>query len=61
MRSKNVKNPALAIPTWVERRQETEDFVAEEEAVSLVEEMADDVDEVTVPLSIRNLSRPILE
>ena len=42
----------MAIAAWVERRQEAEDFVVEEEVVPLVEEMADDVDEVTVPLSI---------
>jgi len=52
MRSKDIKNPATAILTSVERRQEAEDFVAEEEAVPLAEEMPDDVDEVTVPLSI---------
>jgi len=62
MRSKDIKNPAMAIPAWVEWRQEAEDFVAEGEAVPLVEEtLADDVDEGTLPSSIRNLSRLILD
>jgi len=62
MRSKDIKNPVMAIPAWVEWRQEAEDFVVEGEALPLVEEtMADDVDEGTVPLSIRNLSRLILD
>jgi len=61
MRSKDIKNPAMVIPAWVEWRLGAEFFVAVAEAVLLVEEgSADDVDEGVLPSSIRNLSRLIL-
>lgn len=43
----------MAIPAWVEWRREAEDFVAEGEAVPMLEEaLANDVDEGTLPSSM---------
>jgi len=52
MRSEDIRNPAIAMPAWVEWRRDAEDFVVAGEAVPLEETVADDVVEGTLPSSI---------